>query len=43
MMKVTMAFPNGDLYENDYMAQPKGFVVEGKEREGCRLTKSFMG
>jgi hypothetical protein len=24
------------------MAQPKGFVVEGKEREGCRLKKLFM-
>jgi hypothetical protein len=23
------------------MAQPKGFVVEGKECKGCRLKKSF--
>ena len=25
------------------MAQPKGFVVEGKERMGCRLKKSIYG
>jgi hypothetical protein len=23
------------------MAQSKGFVMEGKERKGCRLKKSF--
>jgi hypothetical protein len=32
---------NGDLYENVYMAQPKGFVVEGNENLGCHLTKSI--
>ena len=34
---------NGDLEENVYMAQPKGFVVEGKECIGCRLKKSIYG
>jgi hypothetical protein len=40
-MDVKTAFLNGDLYENVYMAQPKGFIVEGKENLGCHLTK-FM-
>jgi hypothetical protein len=25
------------------MAQPKGFVVKGKEHMGCRLKKSIYG
>jgi hypothetical protein len=40
---VKMTFLNGDLYENVYMAQPKDFVVEGKENLGCHLTKSIYG
>jgi hypothetical protein len=42
-MDVKMAFLNGDLYENICMAQPKGFVMEGKERMGCRIKKSIYG
>ena len=38
-----MVFLNRDLEENIYIAQPKGFVVEGKERMGCRLKKSIYG
>ena len=33
-MDVKMTFFNGDLYENINMAQPKGFIVEAKERIG---------
>ena len=36
-MDIKTAFLNGDLYKNVYMAQPKGFVEEEKERMGCRL------
>ena len=42
-MDVRTAFLNGDLNENVYMAQPEGFVVEGKEHMGCRLKKSIYG
>ena len=30
-MDVKATFLNRDLYENVYMAQPKGFIVEEKE------------
>ena len=42
-MDVKTIFLNGDLKKNVYMAQPKGFVMEGKERMGCRLKKSIYG
>jgi hypothetical protein len=42
-MDVKTAFLNGDLEENVYMAQPKGFVMEGKEQMGCRLKKLIYG
>ena len=40
---VKTIFLNGDLEEIVYMVQPKGFVMEGKERMGCRLKKSIYG
>ena len=40
---VKTTFLNGDLEENVYMAQPKGFIVEGKKRMGCRLKKFIYG
>jgi hypothetical protein len=42
-MDVKTTFLNGDLEENVYMKQPKGFVVNGKEHVGCRLKKSIYG
>jgi len=42
-MDVKTTFLNGDLYENVFMTQPKGFVMEGKENLGCRLKKSIYG
>jgi hypothetical protein len=40
---VKTAFINGDLLENVYMAQPKGFTVKGKEHMGCHMKKSIYG
>jgi hypothetical protein len=40
---VKMTFLNGDLYENVHMAQPKSFIVEGKENLGYHQTKSIYG
>ena len=42
-MDVKTTFLSGDLEKNVYMAQPKGFVMEGKERMGCCLKKSIYG
>ena len=42
-MDVKTAFLNGDLNESVYLAQPKDFVMEGKEHMGCRLKKSIYG
>jgi hypothetical protein len=40
---VKTTFLNGNLLENVYMAQLKGFAVKGKEHMGCRLKKSIYG
>jgi hypothetical protein len=42
-MDVKTAFLNRELFENVYMAQPKGFIVKGKEHLGCHLKKSIYG
>jgi hypothetical protein len=40
---VKMTFLNGDLLENVYMAQPKGFTVKGKEHLRCHMKKFIYG
>ena len=42
-MDVKTIFLNGDLEENVYMAQVKGFVMKEKKRMGRRLKKSIYG
>lgn len=42
-MDVKTAFLNGDLTEDIYMKQPKGFVHAGKEDLVCKLNKSLYG
>ncbi len=42
-MDVSLAFLNGDLEEDIYMAQPEGFVEPGQEHLVCHLKKSLYG
>jgi hypothetical protein len=42
-MDVKTTFLNGDLLENVYMAQIKGFAIKGKEHMGCHLRKFIYG
>ena len=42
-MDVKIAFLNGDLKEEIYMRQPKGFVEPGKEKKVCKLVKFLYG
>nr|CAN77977.1 hypothetical protein VITISV_010463 [Vitis vinifera] len=42
-MDVKITFLNGDLDEEIYMEQPKGFVVKEQEKKVCRLIKSLYG
>jgi hypothetical protein len=42
-MDVKTTFLNGELVENVFMAQPKGFVMSSKEHMGCHLMRSIYG
>nr|GEX82943.1 zinc finger, CCHC-type [Tanacetum cinerariifolium] len=42
-MNVKPAFSNGDLEEEVYMKQLKGFVMPGNEHKMCKLVKSLYG
>jgi hypothetical protein len=42
-MDVKTTFLHGDLEEEIYMKQPKGFVVKGKKELVCKLKRSFYG
>ena len=42
-MDVKTTFLNGDLNEEIYMEQPKGFVIPGQESKVCKLKRSLYG
>ena len=42
-MDVKTAFLHGDLDEELYMLQPKGYVIPGKEKQVCKLKRSLYG
>ena len=42
-LDVKTAFLHGDLQEEIYIQQPKGFVASGQEHLVCRLRKSLYG
>jgi hypothetical protein len=42
-LDVKTAFLNGIIDEEIYIAQPEGYIKQGREREVCRLNKSIYG
>jgi hypothetical protein len=42
-MDVKTTFLHGQLEEEMYMEQPKGFLVEGKEDYVCKMKKNLYG
>ena len=42
-MDVKSAFLNGELKEEVYMGQPRGYEVKGKEEKVYRLNKELYG
>jgi hypothetical protein len=42
-MGVNTSFLNGELVENMFMAQPKGFDMHRKEHMGCHLRRYICG
>ena len=42
-LDIKTAFLYGELKEEEYLEQPEGFVVPGRESDVCRLQKSLYG
>ena len=42
-LDIKIAFLNGDLHEEVYVFQPRGFVQKGQEKQVCKLNKGLYG
>ena len=42
-LDIKIAFLNGDLHEEVYVMQPRGFIQKGQEKKVCRLKKDLYG